>query len=169
MAETKGIWHNVPPVVKGVIYLVIAGGAVYGGYEIDQAIKRRKAAKGGRDEVKDIKKDLENLNSDPAMRQTLSASTVSAMANNMFAAMDGYGTDTTALVKNLLQLKRQADWLAVRKAFGIRTISSGKYNPTPDFTGTLDAALTDEIGITDAPILNNLNAYFKARKIDLVL
>lgn len=169
MAESKGVWADVPPLVKGIIYLVATGGVVWGTTEIVRAVKKRKSAKGSREEMKDIKDELKDLNANASTKQTLSPSSASAMANNLFTAMDGYGTDSVAITKNLLKLKNQADWLAVRKAFGSRTISSGKLNPTPDFTGTLEGALTDELGVIDASVAPQLNAYFKAKKIDLVL
>jgi len=163
----EGIWHDVPPPVKGIIYLVATGLSVWGIYEGVQYIREHKKEKGGREEVKDIKKELNDLNKNPGTRQTLSPSGAAAISNNLFTAMDGYGTDSVAVAKNLLKLKNQADWLAVRKAFGTKTISSGKLNPTPDFTGTLEAALTDEIGTVDSTITPSLNQYFKARGIDL--
>jgi len=169
MAESKGVWAGVPPVVKGIIYLVGTAGAVWGTVAIVREVRNRRTEKGSREELKDIKDELTDLNKDASTRQTLSPSGASSMSNSLFTAMDGYGTDSTAIAKNLLRLKNQADWLSVKKAFGIKTISSGNLNPTPDFTGTLEAALTDELGVIDASVAPQLNAYFKVRKIDLVL
>lgn len=169
MAEQKGIWQDVPPVVKGIIYLVVAGGAVWGTAEIIHVVKNRKANKGNRAEEKDIKKELDDLNASSSTKQKLSNSSATAIANNLFSAMDGYGTDSVAVTKNLLKLQNQADWLAVRKAFGTREISSGKLNPTPNFTGTLEGALTDELGVIDSSVAPTLNKYFKAKGIELVL
>ena len=169
MAENKGVWQDVPPIVKGIIYLVGTGGAIWGTVEVVKAIRKRKGNKGNKAEEKDIKRELDDLNSSSSTKQKLSPSSATAIANNLFSAMDGYGTDSVAVTKNLLKLQNQADWLAVRKAFGTREISSGKLNPTPNFTGTLEGALTDELGVIDSSVAPTLNKYFKAKKIDLVL
>lgn len=125
--------------------------------------------KGNRQESKENEKELKQLNQNPKTAQKLSKAEAAAMANSIFTAMDGYGTDTVAISKQLLRVQNQADWLALSDAFGIREVSSGKLNPEPNFKGTLQACLTNELGSTDKTITDQLNKLFKVRGIKVTL
>jgi hypothetical protein len=68
------------------------------------------------------------------------------IADNLFDAMDGYGTGNNTIETELKKLKSKSDWDALVRAYGTRTISSGIGNIfVSDFTGDLPACLNDEL------------------------
>ncbi len=163
------ILEGVPGWERGLI--ILAGITVAGivGWKLYQGAKTLREQKGSREEQAATQSELASLNKAAATKQTISKTQASAMANAIFTAMDGYGTDSVAILKQLVQLKNQADWLALSDAFGIREISSGKGNPTPNFKGTLSGALTDELGTNDRAWSAQVNAMFKVKGIKTVI
>ena len=78
-----------------------------------------------------------------------------SMANKIFDAMDGYGTNEGTIENELKKLKSKDDWNALVSAYGTRTINCGRYNPfCNDFTGGLVESLNDEM---DSSELNRAN------------
>lgn len=79
------------------------------------------------------------------------------MANSLFDAMNGYGTGEDTIEKELKKLKSKADWDALVRAFGTRTISSGTWNVfQSDFTGTLPECLNDELDSSELESVNQI-------------
>lgn len=158
----KQSFTGLPNWAKGVIAVGVVAGVGYLVYKLYKAAKDAKETKDSKEEVQEVKQELNALNQNPSTKQTLSVSDAKAIANKIFEAMDGYGTDETAILQQLLRLKNQADWLAIRQEWGVREVSSGRGNPAPNFKGTLEAALTSELG--DAPedlvVKKNANAHF---------
>lgn len=149
-------------VILSIVILILIILAIY-------LITKRKKEKGARDEAKETSKGLKELNKNPKTKQTITKQQAAAIANTLETAMSGYGTDTLAIYKNLMLLRNEADYLAVSDAFGIREISSGRGNPTPNFKGTLSAALTDELGTTDVTNTTKINTMLKQRGISLTI
>lgn len=166
---TKGIFSELPPAARGVIAVGIAVGAGFGLYFLYKGIKKVQNEAAAKAEANAVKNELNELNKTTDKKQTITKTQAASMANVLFGAMDGYGTNVVAISKQLLQLKNQADWLAVSDAYGIKTLSSGKLNPEPDFVGTLNAALSNELGVTDTTYTTALNKYFKQRGINVIL
>jgi hypothetical protein len=76
----------------------------------------------------------------------ISASQINKMANDIFNAMDGYGTDEDTILVIFQKVKTDSDFDALVRAFGSRTISSGSGNIfVSDFTGDLSSCLRDEL------------------------
>lgn len=70
----------------------------------------------------------------------------SAMADTIFDAMDGYGTNEDDIEQELEKLKSRGDWNALVAAYGTRTLSSGRGNIfQSDFTGDLESCLRNEL------------------------
>jgi hypothetical protein len=68
------------------------------------------------------------------------------IANNLFDAMNGYGTSNDDIETELKKIQSKKEWDALVKAFGTRTISSGYWNVfQSDFTGGLVECLQDEL------------------------
>lgn len=79
------------------------------------------------------------------------------MANNLFNAMDGYGTGNTDIETELKKLKSKADWFALVDAYGVRTLNCGSYNPfCDDFTGDLEQCLQDELDSDETKDVNEI-------------
>ena len=84
-----------------------------------------------------------NGNNTPPPATQINANSV---ANNLFNAMDGYGTDEDAIILAFSKINSDADFDAVNTAFGTKTISSGTGNIFfSDFTGNLSQCLVDEL------------------------
>jgi hypothetical protein len=148
---------------------IVVVGLVILGIIIFFIVQNYNKNKGNRAENKENEKELKGLNNNPKTAQKITKSEAAAMANAIFAAIDGYGTDSAAVSKQLMRLQNHADWLALSDAFGIREISSGKLNPEPNFKGTLQSCLTNEFGATDTTFTNLLNKYFKAKGIKVTV
>ncbi len=168
MAQNTGL-QGVPGWERGLIILAGITFTGIAGYQIYKYAKQVREHKGSREEQQATKSELEALNKSATTKQTISKTQASSMANSIFTAMDGYGTDSMAILKQLVQLKNQADWLALSDAFGIREISSGAGNPTPNFKGTLSGALTDELGTNDKAWTAQVNTMFKVKGIKTVI
>ena len=136
---------GLPPWAKGVVAVAVVGGIAYGVYAISKALKDKKENKDDEEEQKGWASEEEKIEKDPKRKSTLSSASLSSKANKIFAAMDGYGTDEEAIISVFRSLKTDGDFIGLQKAFGIRTIDSGYLNPTPNFKGTLNAAITDEL------------------------
>lgn len=78
------------------------------------------------------------------------------MANAIFDAMDGYGTNEETIETELKKLRSKSDWNALVNAFGTRTISSGKWNFQDDFTGNLPECLNDELDSSEIQRVNQI-------------
>jgi len=83
----------------------------------------------------------------------LSASAIKKMADDIYEAMDGYGTDEDTIVSAFQRIKTDADFDALVQAYGTRSVSSGAGNIfMSDYNGDLSGALHDELSsgwITD--------------------
>ncbi len=64
------------------------------------------------------------------------------LADKLEQCFQGYGTCSDFSAWEAM--KNDADVLKLIQAFGVRTISSGKWNPTPDTIGNLSTILADE-------------------------
>lgn len=109
-----------------------------------RGVKGFNERKGARRENREVDKELRNLIKDGS-GPTISSAQAAMYADQLFTAMDGYGTDFPGISKVFVQVKNDADVLAISSAFGIREISSGQWNPEPNLKGTLAQGLTNEL------------------------
>lgn len=147
--ETKAAtktFTGLPSWAQGVIAVALVGGVAYLAYKLMKAPAKIKEGQGARQEDRGWNQEFDKLNSNPATKATLSKAQMSGIANSLFTAMDGYGTDFPAIVGAFTQIKNDADFAGVNAAYGIREVSSGRLNPEPNLTGTLAQALTSELG-----------------------
>jgi hypothetical protein len=141
----KESFTGLPQWAKGVIAVAVIGGIAYGVYAISKTLKNVKENKDDKEEQKGWESEEEQIQKDPKRKATLSSAQLRSYANKIFSAMDGYGTDEEAIISVFRSLKTDGDFVGLQKAFGIRTIDSGYLNPAPNFKGTLNAAITDEL------------------------
>jgi hypothetical protein len=87
---------------------------------------------------------------------TMTEAKFKEIANKIQLAFDGYGTDTTAINNQFALLKNNDDLMSLIAAYGIREISSGNYNPLPDFTGNLPETIADELSQSEISELNSI-------------
>lgn len=157
MGQTGKFLNDMPSWAKGVIGVAAVAAVGFSAYLIYKKIKNIQATKDARKEVGDIESDLDKLKK-LGKKQSLTNSEITGIANNLKTAMDGYGTDFDAILKNLVKINNQVDLLAVIKAYGVKKLSTGKLNPTPDFEGTLGQAFTEELNSQQLSAVNSMLA-----------
>jgi len=143
----KASFMNLPTWAKGVIAVGVLGAVGFIGYKIYKSIESRTGGKpaGDRQEDRGWNKEFDNLNSNASTKATITQAQMLALATKLFTAMDGYGTDEDAIVNVFKQIKNNADFAGVNAAYGVREVSSGRFNPEPNYKGPLSGALTSEL------------------------
>lgn len=160
--DNIGIKHSRDKSISGkdlIIGGIVLTGSVWAIRKIAQALKpvpEKKTLRYTADE-------LQQLNKNPNTAQTLTEVEAHQYADELFQAMDGYGTGEKTIYRIMRKLNNNADYLALSKAFGYREISSGTWNPEKNFKGNLAGALVNELN--DAEEINKVNAIFKSKKI----
>ena len=134
------VGNSLPPVAKSALGIAFAAAIIYVGYKLIKAPAKIIANKGNKDESSDVKRELDRI----AKTATLSNSQAGVVANAIFAAMDGYGTDEQGIVNQMKKVKNNADFLKVQSKYGTREVSSGRFNPEPNYKGNLTGAMGSE-------------------------
>ena len=146
---------------RGLKIVMLVGGAI-GLVVLYKALSGFVSNQSGRQEVQSASNELDRLNQSPATRQKMSDYQAEQTANSIFTAMDGYGTNLEAIYTAFRQMKNNADFLAVSKAFKTREVSSGQWNPVYNMKGTMTQCLQDELKSSERTKVNEI---LKARKI----
>jgi len=142
--------------------IVLVIGGIIATVIIFRALKGFVKKQDSREEVREAYNELEQANLSPVTRQKISDFQAQQYANTLFTAMNGYGTDETAIFGVFYKLYNNADFLAVSKSFGVREISSGYLNPEPNTKGTMTECLHSELGYDDRKKVNDI---LKKKKI----
>lgn len=160
--STPSVYSELPPQAKAVI--VVGSIALLGIliYQISKRTDQYFDDQANRDENQSTADELEKLNKNSATRQKISDSQAKGYANSIYASMGGIGTDEQAIKDIFYHLKNDADFLALKKAFGTRTIWSGTPFFVSDVRGTLIPCLRNEL---DAYWIGLINDILKAKKI----
>jgi hypothetical protein len=87
---------------------------------------------------------------------TLPEAKLKDIANKLYEAMDGYGTNNEAIKNQIALLKNNDDFMGLVAAYGIKELSSGKYNPIPNFIGNLPEAIANELSQSQISELNSI-------------
>lgn len=161
--SAESTFNALPGVAKVVIVVAGTGLTLVTGYMIYSAVKKRIGLAGSFKEKREVDDEIKNL-ANKNVKPTYSDSQYLAWANQIHAGFDGYGSGVTQLPSIFIKLKNDADMLKLINAYGIREISSGKLNPTPNFKGTLAGAIADEL---DAFEINQMNRVLSANKITI--
>lgn len=146
---------GLPPWAKGVVAVAIILGVGFATYKIVKGASERKKGKTSKEEEKETNKELDDLIK-AGKGPTLSKSQMSQFANQLFTAMDGYGTDEDSVIRIFGNVKNDADVYGVVTAYGVRELSSGKFNPEPNKKGTLGESLSSELSSYWLGALNKL-------------
>lgn len=95
---------------------------------------------------------------------TTSGLNFTSLANDLYAAMDGYGTawdnGPSNGVSGIMKLiKSNADFDALSAAYGTRTLNCGSFNPfCDDFTGNMVQSLNEELDSSEITEVNQILA-----------
>lgn len=87
---------------------------------------------------------------------TMSSAKFKEIADKIFNAFEGYGTNYTIINNQFALLKNNDDVMSLISAYGIRDVSSGKYNPLPDFTGNLPETIANELTQSQISEINSI-------------
>ena len=80
-----------------------------------------------------------------------------AMADSIYDALDGYGSSFQPIVNEFSKLNNNYDFDSLYKAYGTRTVSSGRGNVfVSDYTGDMLGALKEDLTATEIAKLNTL-------------
>lgn len=80
-----------------------------------------------------------------------------AMADELFNAMNGYGTTENKIYEILGRLKKKPDWNALVSAYGTRKLSSGAGNVfVSDFNGNLPDSFKSELSSSEMKAVNQI-------------
>lgn len=153
--SAESTFTGLPGWAQGVLAVGALGLIVIIGFTIYKKIQKRIGLAGAfkeKREVTDKLKELEKENIKP----TLSDAEFAAMANQLVAAFDGYGSKVSEVYKNFDKLKNDADVLKLIDAYGIREISSGRFNPEPNYKGTLAGAIAEEMAGQEIAYANSV-------------
>jgi hypothetical protein len=159
----KQSYMNLPPATRGLITVVGVGIGLYVIYKIYKKVQETTSGQvtpetAAKQEDRGWARDIDKLNQNPATRATITKAQASSFASSIWAAMDGYGTDEDAIFAIFRQLKNDADFAEVANAYGTREVSSGAWNPEPNFKGSMAAAITSEMSSDDKATLNKILA-----------
>lgn len=149
------IFSDLPGWAKGIIAVVAIGGVAALGFAIYRGVKKRLSLAGAFDEKRKVKDELKNLG-EKGIKPTLTEAEYAAMANQLVASFDGYGSKVSEIYKVFDKLKNDADVMKLIDSYGIREISSGRFNPEPNFKGTLAGAITEEMAGQEIAFANSV-------------
>jgi len=150
MSFLKKSYMNLPPATRGLITLVGVGVGIYVVYKIYKSISATMSGEvtpqqAGAREDRGWASEADSLNQNPATRSTISKAQAQSYAQSIFTAMDGYGTDEDTILGIFKNIKNDADFAMISNAYGVREVSSGAYNPEPNYKGSMSGALTSEL------------------------
>jgi|688.fasta_scaffold1009269_1 hypothetical protein len=159
--KAREVYTNLDPRVRLGVQLVGFGLTVYIIYRLIKAQKQSKVDKPFSSEAQATANDLETLNKNPYTRQKISDSQAKAYANKIWTCMNGKGTYEYELIGVFYHLYNDADFLAVEKAYGVRTVYSKTYF-VDDFRGNMTSAIADEL---DVDYIKKINSILSKKKI----
>ncbi len=90
---------------------------------------------------------------------TLTQDKMNELANKMFTAFSGFGTDidgNNGLMNLFSTIKNNDDLMGVIAAYGIKEVSSGSWNFMPNFTGNLPETLANECSDSEILKINSV-------------
>lgn len=80
-----------------------------------------------------------------------------SLANKLFDAFDGYGTNEDSVYSVFKMLKTDGDYAALKEAYGVRRITDIFY--VSSFDGDLPATIKHEMDTKEIAELNNIMAF----------
>jgi hypothetical protein len=153
--KAREVYTNLDPRLRLGVQVVGFGLAIYIIYKLAKKQQELSKDKPFTSEAQATANDLEVLNKNPYTRQSISESQAKAYANKIWTCMEGKGTYEDELIGVFYHLKNTADFLAVEKAYGIRTIHSKTYF-VDDFRGNMVAGLVSELSVDEIKRINTI-------------
>lgn len=142
--NVSNAFYSLPPWAKGAIAVGVLAGVAYVLHKVATAPKNIKGNQGNREQTNQELKEEQQIK-EQGKKPTLSKSQMSTAANVIFNAMDGYGTDEDAIMRQMRKIKNDLDYLGISNAYGTREVSSGRFNPEPNYKGKLAGSLQNDL------------------------
>jgi hypothetical protein len=101
----------------------------------------------------------EQLGGNTGFFPTLSEDKMKELAEKIFVAFNGYGTDVSGnngLMNVFATIKNNYDFMGVVAAYGIREVSSGSWNPLSNFKGNLPETIANECSDSEILKINSV-------------
>ncbi len=136
--------NELPTWSKGVIAVVLLGASGFAIYKLYSFLQKRKEQENITKEVETTKTEIQKIEA-TGKKGTLTDLQIQQYANKLQSAFDGYGTRADQVYILLANFRNDIDILNLKRIYGIRKISSGRLNLAPDFEGTLDQTIIDEL------------------------
>ncbi len=143
-SQITEVFTGLPAWAKGAIAVGLLAGTAYVIYKVVLLPKKLKEGKGNRDQENNEAQEYVALQ-ESGKKPTLTKSQMESIANVIFNAVEGYGTDEDSIMRQIRKINNDMDFLGVSRAWGIRPVSSGRFNPEPDFKGNLSGALQNDL------------------------
>jgi len=153
-----GSFNSLPSWAKGTIAVAGTLTVLVGGYFAIRGIKRAVQSIKNNSESRNVRGDLSDLNSNKTTKQTISDSQASGFASRVFVALNGNGTDESAIYDVFTNVKNDADVLAIIKAFGTKKLTNSLLWDTVVYEGGLAGAIQDEFDSSEIEKLNSILA-----------
>lgn len=156
MAKFYDYYKGLPPIAKGI---VVVGGltAIYFAYRgISKQLKKNLETKDAQQSVKDAKEELKQV-IDSGVKPSYSQSQYDSWAEKLVKQYKGADLllESYPTTKNIFdQLKNNADYLMLKKAFGVRTYDDAFFGQVKNVT--LEAAIQDELATSSIKSLNSI-------------
>ncbi len=150
-------FEGLPGWAKGAIAVGSLGLVTLIGFSIRNGIKKRLALAKDHETQRVVDSDIKDLKKQGQV-PSLSKSQMATLADELKVAFDGYGTDGVAVARVFDKMKTDLDVLALIDVYGIRKISSGRFNPEPDFDGGLAGAMLNELDSVQVSVVNSILA-----------
>jgi hypothetical protein len=151
-------FSSLPNWAKGTIAVAGTITVIVGGYFAVRGIKRGIQNIRDNNESRNVKGDLNDLNANKTTKQTISDSQASGFASRIFVALNGNGTDESAIYDVFNNVVNDADVLAIIKAFGNKELTNSLLWETVVYKGGLSGAIQDEFDSAEIEKLNSILA-----------
>jgi len=145
--------NELPTWSKGVIAVALLGAGGFAVFKLYSYFKKLKEQENIKQEVESTKTEIQKIEA-TGKKGTLTDLQIQQYANKLQSAFDGYGTRADQVYILLANFRNDIDILNLKRIYGIRKISSGKFNIAGDFEGTLDQTIIDELSKKEISDIN---------------
>ncbi len=146
---------GIPAWARGIIIIIILLVIIFIAYKLYKYISDRQGFS-DREDIRDTQSDLNDLIK-KGVKPSYNQSQYSSWASALRQSFDGCGTGNSVWENIFKALKNDADVLALNATYGTRTYDGcnweGDYG---DKTGTLAAALNDELSSSEISKINSM-------------
>jgi hypothetical protein len=124
-------YEDQPKVTKGIINVIVVGGVAFAAWQIWRAAKKRKLIENANDFPNMAAAELKELEK-RGIKPSYYLSMYESFSQQIAQAMGGCGTDESAILRVMKQMKNEADVLMLIHTFGVRPYEPCFYSDPTD-------------------------------------